>query len=239
MAAPRVSTVRGRVLVVDDEPLVADVLRRYLQREGLAVDVADNGLSALRLAQAQPPDIVVLDVMLPGISGMEVCRSLRRVSAVPILMLTARGEESDKIRGLGIGADDYVVKPFSPNEVVARVKALLRRATIASNGFPGEQLQFPGIMIRPDERRVERDGTAIELASREFDLILYLARNARRVFTRDQLLDAVWGYTFSGEPSTVTVHVRRLREKVEPDPARPRYIKTVWGTGYKFDPDDQ
>ena len=226
-----------RILVVDDEPLVVDVLRRYLVRDGFTVDTAADGASALSEAQRQPPDLVVLDLMLPGLNGLEVCRTLRRSSAVPILMLSARGEETDKIRGLGLGADDYVVKPFSPGELVARVKALLRRANLAAAGGQGEALRFPGLTISPDLRRVERDGKVVELAAREFDLLLHLARHARRVFTRDQLLDAVWGYTFAGEPSTVTVHVRRLREKVEANPAQPRYIKTVWGLGYKFEPD--
>lgn len=228
---------RRRVLVVEDEPLVVDVLQRYLQRDGFAVAIARDGHAALHEVQRTPPDLVILDLMLPAVDGMEVCRVVRRSSPVPILMLTARGEEADKIQGLQLGADDYVVKPFSPNELMARVHALLRRANLASDAATRGLLRFPGLIINPDERRVERDGAAVELATREFELLLYLARHAKRVFTRDQLLDAVWGYAFVGEPSTVTVHIRRLREKIEPDPAQPRYLKTVWGLGYKFEPD--
>lgn len=225
-----------RVLVVDDEAMVVDVLRRYLLRDGFLVDVARDGLAALASARSQAPDLVILDLMLPGMAGLDVCRELRRTSQVPILMLTARGEVEDRIRGLAIGADDYVVKPFSPSEIVARVKAILRRADRRDEADEAD-LTFPGLVVRPAARRVERDGQAIDLATREYDLLAHFARNPRRVFTRDQLLDAVWGYAFAGESGTVTVHVRRLREKLEADPARPRYIKTVWGLGYKFDPD--
>ncbi len=174
--------------------------------------------------------------MLPGLDGLEVCRALRRSSQVPILMVTARGEVDDRIRGLSLGADDYVVKPFSPSEIVARVNAILRRAGLKDAAGEAE-LRFPGLIISPALHRVERDGRSIELAGREYDLLLHLARHPRLVFSRDALLDAVWGYAFAGEPSTVTVHVRRLREKIETDPSRPAYVKTVWGMGYKFDPD--
>jgi DNA-binding response OmpR family regulator len=228
--------MQRRVLVVDDEPMVVDVLRRYLLRDGFAVAVARDGTAALTEALQQTPDLVILDLMLPGLDGLDVCRALRRSSQVPILMVTARGEVDDRIRGLSLGADDYVVKPFSPREIVARVNAILRRAD--QQDAAGEaELHFPGLTISPALHRVERDGRSIELAGREYDLLLHLARHPRRVFSRDALLDAVWGYAFAGEPSTVTVHVRRLREKVEADPARPAYVKTVWGLGYKFDPD--
>ena len=228
--------MQRRVLVVDDEPMVVDVLRRYLLRDGFTVDVARDGAAALTAAAQQPPDMVILDLMLPGLDGLEVCRALRRSSQVPILMVTARGEVDDRIRGLSLGADDYVVKPFSPREIVARVNAILRRAD--QQDAAGEaELRFPGLIISPALHRVERDGRSIELAGREYDLLLHLARHPRLVFSRDALLDAVWGYAFAGEPSTVTVHVRRLREKIETDPSRPAYVKTVWGMGYKFDPD--
>jgi DNA-binding response OmpR family regulator len=225
-----------RILVVDDEPMVVDVLRRYLLRDGFAVHVARDGRAALAEADRCTPDLVILDLMLPLVDGLDVCRALRRTSQVPILMVTARGEVEDRIRGLSLGADDYVVKPFSPSEIVARVHAILRRAGQAEAAAEPE-LRFPGLVIRPALHLVERDGRSIELSSREFDLLLYLARNPRLVFSRDTLLDAVWGYTFVGEPSTVTVHVRRLREKIEADPAHPAYVKTVWGMGYKFDPE--
>ena len=226
----------ARILVVDDEPMVMDVLRRYLHRDGFVVATAGDGASALGEARREMPDLVILDLMLPAIDGLAVCQALRRWSPVPILMLTARGEEADKVRGLKLGADDYVVKPFSPNEVVARVKALLRRASMGSGAPEGEELRFPGLSILPASRTVARDGVAIDVTATEFDLLLHMARHPRRVFTREQLLDALWDQEFLGEPSTITVHIRRLRMKVEVDPAQPRYLKTVWGVGYKFDP---
>lgn len=225
-----------RVLVVDDEPMVVDVLHRYLERDGFTVEVARDGAAALAAVARNSPDLVILDLTLPAIDGLEVCRTLRLSSHVPILMLTARGEVEDRIRGLALGADDYVVKPFSPSEIVARVHAILRRAN-QPDAAAGQELRFAGLTIRPALHVVERDGQGIDLAGREYDLLLHLARHPRLVFSRDTLLDAVWGYSFVGEPSTVTVHVRRLREKIEPDPAHPSYIKTVWGMGYKFDPD--
>jgi two-component system response regulator ResD len=225
-----------RVLVVDDEPMVVDVLRRYLLRDGFAVDVARDGAAALAEVARRSPDLVILDLTLPSMDGLEVCRTLRLAGKVAILMVTARGEVEDRIRGLGMGADDYVVKPFSPSEIVARVHAILRRASQAGTGVQ-QELRFPGLTLRPALHLVERDGRSVDLAGREYDLLLHLAQNPRLVFSRDTLLDAVWGYSFAGEPSTVTVHVRRLREKIEPDPAHPFYIKTVWGLGYKFDPD--
>jgi len=228
--------LQRRVLVVDDEPMVVDVLRRYLQRDGFVVEVARDGAAALQEVARSSPDLVILDLTLPTVDGLEVCRMLRLASQVPILMLTARGEVEDRIRGLSVGADDYVVKPFSPSEIVARVHAILRRASQAS-GDGEQELRFAGLTIRPALHLVERDGRSIDLAGREYDLLVHLARHPRLVFSRDKLLDAVWGYAFVGEPSTVTVHVRRLREKIEPDPAHPSYIKTVWGMGYKFDPD--
>jgi two-component system, OmpR family, response regulator ResD len=229
------AVAQRRVLVVDDEPMVVDVLRRYLLRDGFAVDVARDGAAALAEVARHSPDLVILDLTLPSMDGLEVCRSLRLAGKVAILMVMARGEVEDRIRGLGMGADDYVVKPFSPSEIVARVHAILRRASQADTGVQ-QELRFPGLTVRPALHLVERDGRSVDLAGREYDLLLHLARNPRLVFSRDTLLDAVWGYSFAGEPSTVTVHVRRLREKIEPDPAHPFYIKTVWGLGYKFDP---
>ena len=226
-----------RVLVVDDEPIVTEVVQRYLVREGYHVMMAADGETALKLARDAGPDLVVLDLMLPRLDGLEVCRRLRAESNVPIIMLTAKGEEADKILGLGLGADDYLTKPFSPGELTARVKAVLRRTQAApAQAMPGDVLKLGALRVNPRARSVERDGEALHLTAKEFDLLYFLAKNAGQVFTREQLLDQVWDYEWYGDASTVTVHIRRLREKVEPSPMRPRYIKTVWGIGYKFEP---
>lgn len=228
---------RERVLVVDDEAIVTEVVERYLVREGYQVTVASDGHKALELARNEGPDLIVLDLMLPKIDGLEVCRQLRSESSVPIIMLTAKGEESDKILGLGLGADDYLTKPFSPGELAARVKAVLRRTqSSATQALAGDVLKLGALRVNPRSRSVERDGQGVHLTAKEFDLLYFLARNAGQVFSREQLLDNVWDYEWYGDASTVTVHIRRLREKVEPTPMRPRYIKTVWGLGYKFEP---
>jgi two-component system response regulator ResD len=223
----------GRILVVDDEPTIRGVIEQYLRRDGFDTLIAADGEDAI--AKADDADLVVLDLMLPKIDGLEVCRRIRARGDVPIIMLTARSEEVDKLVGLGLGADDYMTKPFSPRELIARIHAVLRRAQGASRQ-PGDIVQVAGLRINPRLRSVERDGRPIELTAREFDLLHFLAANAGQVFTREQLLDQVWDFHFAGDTSTVTVHIRRLREKVEPDPVRPRYIKTVWGVGYKVDP---
>lgn len=223
-----------RILVVEDEPMVAEVVERYLRRDGYEVALARDGLDALESFDKLQPDLIVLDLMLPGLDGMEVCRRIRGRSSVPILMLTARGEEVDKLLGLEIGADDYVTKPFSPRELAARVKVILRRA-----GHPqaeGDTLRFEDLRINAKTRIVESAGGHITLTAREFDLLHFLASHPGQVFTRDQLLDHVWDFEFPGDDSTVTVHIRRLRAKVEADPSRPRHLKTVWGVGYKFEP---
>ena len=224
-----------RILVVDDEAIVTEVVERYLIREGYGVVVARDGISALELIAREPIDLVVLDLMLPRLDGLEVCRRIRADSRVPIIMLTAKNEESDKILGLGLGADDYLVKPFSPRELVARIQAVLRRAGSAP-AEPGDSVRHGELRVSPRSRSVENAGRAIELTAKEFDLLYFLARNPGQVFSREQLLDQVWDYHFAGDVSTVTVNVRRIREKVETDPNRPRFIKTVWGVGYKFDP---
>ncbi|HEY3083622.1 MAG TPA: response regulator transcription factor [Chloroflexota bacterium] len=224
-----------RILVVDDEPIVTEVVEKYLLREGFRVTVVRDGGAALAAAESESPDLIVLDLMLPGVDGLEVCRRVRAASQVPIIMLTAKDEESDKILGLGLGADDYVAKPFSPRELVARIRAVLRRAATRAPA-PGDQLRYSTLKISPGGRIVEVGERAVDLTAKEFDLLYFLARNAGQVFSREQLLDQVWDYHFVGDASTVTVHVRRLREKIEPDPVRPRYVKTVWGVGYKFDP---
>ena len=227
-----------RVLIVDDEPSIREVLGQYLALEGYAVREAADGVVALRDIERTPPDLVVLDLMLPGIDGLELCRRIRAINATPILMLTARGDETDKIEGFRAGTDDYVTKPFSPREVVMRVRAIMRRleATSVPAMVLDDTLRIGSLVIRPQLRQVERDGVSLELTAKEFDLLHYLAAHPRQVFSRQQLLDHVWDMEYYGDPSTVTVHIRRLREKVEPDPSRPRHIKTVWGVGYKFEP---
>jgi DNA-binding response OmpR family regulator len=225
----------AKILVVDDEPTLVATLDYNLRREGHEVVIARDGEAALEQASQSQPDLVLLDVMLPKVDGLEVCRAIRAESKVPIIILSAKDEESDKVLGLGLGADDYVAKPFSPRELVARVQAVLRRSATAPTE-PGDQVRFGGLKISPKGRLVEIDGRAVELTAKEFDLLYFLARSPGQVFSREQLLDQVWDYHFAGDASTVTVHVRRLREKVEADPVRPRWVKTVWGVGYKFDP---
>jgi two-component system, OmpR family, response regulator ResD len=228
--------VRGSVLVVDDEPTIAEVVARYLNRAGYATRVAANGRQALDVAASQRPDLVVLDLMLPGIDGLEVMRRLRDQDRdrVAVILLTAKGEESDRVIGLRLGADDYVVKPFSPAELVARVDAVLRRLEPVPD--PEPPLRFDGLEIDRAGHRVLRDGEQVELTQREYELLLFLARHRGQAFTRDQLMDLVWQYSFYIDTSTVTVHIRRLRAKLEPDPGRPRYVETVWGVGYRFAP---
>ncbi|MEX1254678.1 MAG: response regulator transcription factor [Dehalococcoidia bacterium] len=224
-----------RVLVVEDEPMVAEVVERYLRRDGYAVRVAHDGRAALDDYERFQPDLIVLDLMLPGVDGMEVCRQVRAQGQTPVIMLTARGEELDKLVGLELGADDYVTKPFSPRELAARVKAVLRRSGRAAQ-VDGEALRFGELRINGRTRAVEDRRGAIKLTAREFDLLFHLAKHPGQVFTREQVMDAVWDYEFAGDASTVTVHMRRLRAKVEADPSRPKHLKTVWGVGYKFEP---
>ena len=224
-----------RVLVVDDEPVVTEVIDRYLSREGFEVSIAADGAQALDLAHSWAPDLIVLDLMLPNVDGLEVCRQLRRQSQVPIIMLTARGEETDRVVGLELGADDYIVKPFSPRELVARVKTVLRRTASAPAQSPGGTLRFDALTLNPQSRKVTLRDTEVHLTSKEFDLLLFLASHPGQVFTREQLMDQVWDYTYAADYSTITVHIRRLREKVEIDAMKPAYIKTIWGVGYKFD----
>jgi len=227
---------RAKVLVVEDEPAIADVVSRYLGRAGYETAIAATGQAALERAARARPDVVVLDLMLPDMDGLEVMRRLRRDEPRrgAIILLTARGEESDRIVGLRLGADDYVVKPFSPGELVARVDAVRRRIDPVCEREP--RLCFHGLVIDPAARTVELDGEPVELTRREFELLMFMARHPGQAFTRDQLMDNVWQYTFYVDTSTVTVHIRRLRAKLEPDPARPRHIETVWGVGYRFAP---
>jgi two-component system response regulator ResD len=227
----------ARVLVVDDEPIVRDVLGRYLSRGGFEVTTAEDGDAALERFAAAPPDLVLLDLMLPGVDGVEVFTRIRAGHDTPVILLTAKGEETDRLVGLEIGADDYVTKPFSPREVVARVRAVLRRAG-GSNVVPADAqpLRFDGIEIDPAARTVAVEGRPVRLTPKEFDLLQYLAEHPGRVCGRVELLEEVWDFAFDGDPATVTVHIRRLREKIEKDPSRPRHLVTVWGAGYRFDP---
>ena len=226
------------ILIVDDEPSIVEVVGLYLEREGYRVTVARDGQAALDAVRRERPDLIVLDLMLPKIDGLEITRRLRAYGdvAIPIIMLTAKREEMDRILGLEMGADDYVVKPFSPQELVSRVKAVLRRVTAIATLGDQQTLTFGPLVIDPRNRGVTIAGQECGLTAREFDLIFFLARHPRQVFTRAQLLDQVWGYEYFGDASTVTVHVRRLREKVEEDSSQPRWVQTVWGVGYRFEP---
>ena len=222
------------VLVVDDESIVRDVVVKYLRREGYRTLEAGDGDTALELVEREHPDLVVLDLMLPGTDGLAVCRRIRARSELPVIMLTARGEEADRIVGLELGADDYVTKPFSPRELAARVKTVLRRS--ASPVLSEARLTFDDLEIDATTREVLKRGAALRLTAKEFDLLWFLASNPRHVFSRDQLMDRVWGYDAALDTGTVTVHVRRLRSKIEDDPSVPQRLETVWGVGYRFTP---
>jgi DNA-binding response OmpR family regulator len=222
------------VLVVDDEPIVRDVVVKYLRREGYRTLEAGDGDSALALVDHEQLDLVVLDLMLPGTDGLAVCRRIRARSELPVIMLTARVEEADRIVGLELGADDYITKPFSPRELAARVKTVLRRAR--STTPRAERLTFDELQIDASTREVTKAGAPIRLTAKEFELLWFLASNPRHVFSRDQLMDRVWGHASALGAGTVTVHIRRLRSKIETDPANPRRLETVWGVGYRFAP---
>jgi DNA-binding response OmpR family regulator len=220
------------VLVVDDEPIVRDVVVRYLQREGYRTLEAADGERARELLERDPPSLVVLDVMLPGTDGLALCRWIRSRSDLPVIMLTARGEEADRIVGLELGADDYVTKPFSPRELAARVRTVLRRAKTPE--LARAALTYGDLEIDAACREVTKAGEPLRLTAKEFDLLWFLASHPRKVFSRGQLMDRVWGYEAALDTGTVTVHMRRLREKIEDDPSRPRFLETVWGVGYRF-----
>jgi DNA-binding response OmpR family regulator len=245
----------ARVLIIEDDPNVAEVVARYLEREGFRVQTVSDGRLGLEAALAELPDLVILDLMLPSLGGLEICRRLRSVAPVPVIMLTARGEEADRIAGLELGADDYLAKPFSPRELTARVKAVLRRATgpLAADREPGvlraggtarpdgiagstaPELEAPELEVDTVAHEARRNGQLVALTAKEFDLLVHLMRHPRRALRRDELLQEVWGFSY-GDTSTVTVHVRRLREKIEADPSDPRFVCTVWGVGYRFEP---
>jgi DNA-binding response OmpR family regulator len=222
------------ILVVDDDPIVRDVVVRYLERDGHRTLVAEDGNRADELLRQESLDLVVLDVMLPGQDGLALSRSIRSRSSLPVILLTARGDEADRIVGLELGADDYVTKPFSPRELAARVRALLRRASAVPD--PPYSLAFGDVVLDRDARQVRKAGDEVALTAKEFDLLWFLAAHPRKVFSRDQLMASVWGYEPALDSGTVTVHVRRLRTKVEDDPKRPQHLQTVWGVGYRLVP---
>jgi two-component system, OmpR family, response regulator ResD len=224
------------VLVVDDEPTIAEIVARYLERAGYRTRVALDGPQAIESAERERPDLVVLDLMLPRMDGLEVMRRLREHNRdrIAVILLTAKGDESDRVIGLRLGADDYVVKPFSPAELTARVGAVLRR--IDTSPAQEAAIEVDELTIDPSARVVRVRGVEAQLTQREFDLLLFLARHPGQVFSRDQLMDAVWQYSFYTDSSTVTVHIRRLRAKLEADPRAPRWLQTVWGVGYRFQP---
>jgi DNA-binding response OmpR family regulator len=230
------------ILVVDDETTVREVVRKYLENEGFRVIEADTGPLALHILHQEQPDLIVLDIMLPGLDGFTITRSLRgpvgggssEHGNIPIVMLTARTDEADRIAGFELGTDDYVVKPFSPRELVMRIKAVLRRSA-SGTVETDKPLVFGDLVLDAASRTVTRGDEPVMLTVKEFELLWFLARHPRQVFSRTQLLDQVWGYDFYGDESTVTVHIHRLREKIETDPANPVFIHTVWGLGYKFD----
>jgi DNA-binding response OmpR family regulator len=230
-------SVQRRILVVEDDPFVREMIAQYLELEDFELTQAASGADALKRATEHPPDLVILDLNLPGIDGLEVARRLRAMSAVPILMLTGRADDNDKLAGFGVGADDYVTKPFQPRELVMRVRAVMRR--LAASTTPAivldDALRVGDLLIRPRLREVLRDGAQLELTAMEFDLLHFLASHPRQVFSRKQLLHHVWQYDF-GDESTVTVHMSRLRDKVESDPTKPYHLRTVWRVGYKFEP---
>ncbi|KAA3643599.1 MAG: DNA-binding response regulator [Chloroflexi bacterium] len=227
-------TASGGILVVDDEVTIREVVRRYLERDGFSVREAADGYEVLDQIEEREPELIVLDLMLPGIDGLTLCRQIRQKHRIPIIMLTAKGEAVDRIRGLDLGADDYVVKPFNPQELVSRVNAVLRR--VQEPAFPeGDPIEFEGLKIDPAARMLYVDGKGVAVTAKEFDLLWLFTSHPGRVFTREQLLDKVWGEGYYGDPSTVTVHIRRLREKIEKDASTPKYLVTVWGVGYKFE----
>jgi DNA-binding response OmpR family regulator len=223
------------VLVVDDEPIVRDVVVRYLKRDGYRTLEAASGDEAQAMLESESPSLVVLDVMLPGVSGLELCRWIRLRSDLPIVMLTALGEETDRIVGLELGADDYLTKPFSPRELAVRVRNLIRRSA-QSASTTTRTVAFGDVVIDPMAREARKGGELLRLTLKELDLLLFLASNPRQVFSRDQLMDRVWGYQSALDTGTVTVHIRRLRKKIEDDSSRPRHLETVFGSGYRFSP---
>ena len=226
----------SRIAVVEDEPSISEVVSLYLKRAGYQVQLYADGLVAQEAFSRQIPDLIILDVMLPGMDGFALIRSLRNHSEVPIILVTSRREESDRIAGLELGADDYVVKPFSPQELVSRVRAVLRRISKEEKSHTDAPISFPDLSMDPQTRIVIAHGQEISLTAKEFDLLYHFVQHPHLVFSRDHLLETIWGLSEFIDPSTVTVHIRRLREKIETDPSKPSHLQTVWGVGYKFEP---
>jgi two-component system response regulator VicR len=226
-------SAKKKVLLVDDEKTLVKALKFNLEKEGFLVEEAFNGEEALDKAFKVNPDIIILDLMLPGLDGFEVCREIRKKEEIPIIMLTAKGEDIDKVLGLELGADDYMTKPFNPRELVARMKAILRRSGTRDEGLR-KQIQIGALQIDLLQHRVRQGEREIDLTAKEFALLSFLASNAGRVYSREELLEQIWGYNYYGDARTVDVHIRHLREKIEEDPSNPQLIITVWGTGYKF-----
>lgn len=229
---------KNTILIVDDEVNICELIRLYVEKEGYNAIIATNGASAVEKFKAENPALVLLDIMLPVKDGWQVCREIRAIDDTPIIMLTAKGETFDKVLGLELGADDYIVKPFEPKELVARVKAVLRRSEPKTAESQSSFLEFDGLKIDRETYDVYLDDTKIEMPPKEFELLFYLAKNKNKVFTRDQLLDEIWGYEFFGDSRTVDVHIKRIREKIETDD-KPWQLKTVWGVGYKFEADQK
>ncbi|MCM3342692.1 response regulator transcription factor [Paenibacillus sp. MER TA 81-3] len=226
-----------KVLVIEDELDISRILKDYITISGYEVWVAENGQDGLKFIDTLSPDFIILDIMLPDVDGIELCRQIRETCNTPILILSARGSDTDKVLGLGFGADDYMTKPFSLSELVARINAHLRRGSMENKPKQNESLQFGSLLIDKKAYKVTVEGQEISLSAKEFELLYYLSKHKNQVFSKSQLLDAVWGYDTFGDESTITVYIRRLREKLEPDPSNPTYIKTVWGVGYKFSSD--
>jgi two-component system, OmpR family, response regulator ResD len=227
---------QATILIIEDEANIVDLVRLYVEEAGFTLVAAGDGQAGLTAYAQIAPDLIILDLMLPGMNGYEVCKRIRAHGHTPILMLTARRTEDDRVMGLDLGADDYLTKPFSPRELVSRVRAILRRTSLQSSELEPARLEYPGLTIIPAARRVEVDGRAVELTAKEFDVLLTLARAPDQVMARETLLSKVWGFDYLGDSRTVDVHIGTLRKKVERDPAHPRFIKTVWTVGYKFDP---
>lgn len=222
--------VGSRILIVDDEELIRDLIKEYISLEDFVVDEAVDGVQALQLFKQYNYDLIILDVMMPGMDGWSVCREIRKTSQVPVIMLTARGEEYDKLLGFELGVDDYMVKPFSPRELLARMKAIMRRSVARDE--PDDYISFEGLTIVFDSHNVYVDDNLVNLTPKEYDLLSFFARNTNRVFSREQLLDSVWGYDFIGDTRTVDTHIKMLRESLG---VYRKFIVTVWGTGYKFE----
>lgn len=224
---------KQKVLVVDDDENICDLIKIYMEKEGFEVAVSYDGLEALETFKKTTPDLIVLDIMLPGADGCQVCREIRKISSIPIIMLSAKGEIFDKVLGLELGADDYMVKPFDPRELTARVKAVLRRTGSVDKDIQ-EEVVYPNLLVNKSTYTVKVNGTEVAMPPKELELLFFLSSNPNKVYTRDQLLEYIWGYDFFGDSRTVDVHIKRLREKIE-DPAHSWQIKTVWGIGYKFE----